>query len=228
MAYLDHDHEHRHKRLAGITGVALVHLVLAAGLTAGLTIKEVLVDQPEVLVGDQIPLPTAPKPTDTPEPAPTPQQRDTRPHVPRPDIAVSSDPIVVQSSDPVESTLPDLVIENAEASGITVLPTPTPSLFTPRNPTPRNSSSSWVTTADYPRLALSRGWEGTVRYQLDISAQGDVESCRIISSSGHDVLDDAACNRIERRARFRPATDRNGMEVAGAYTGSVTWQIPED
>ena len=80
----------------------------------------------------------------------------------------------------------------------------------------------------HPRLALTRGWEGSLTYQLDVSPAGRVVDCRITSSSGYDILDQAACRQITRRARFRPAMDQRGAEVAGAYRGSVTWQIPED
>jgi len=224
MAYLDHDHTH--KRLAGVTGVALVHLVLAAGLTAGLAINYTRPPPPTTTGGEQIPIPPLPDPTDTPEPA------DNRPVTDHPTAPIP--PLPFPTGQPVDPTPQD---PSGPQSGPgtgegppTPPPTPPPSpqpSTPPRPPVPSTASAGWITTEDYPRVALSREWEGTTGYELEINAQGRVAGCRITSSSGHDLLDDAACARLTRRARFRPATGRDGEVVAGSWRGSVTWQIPE-
>lgn len=227
MAYLEHDHTHR--RLAGITGVALVHVVLALGLTAGLTIKEIIVDGENDVDSTfiEVPLPQ-PQPMETPQPTNDMKIIDVPETAPRPPISVTIDPRTVE---PVDTTI-TFPIDTVVDSGHLIMPPPytppTQPTFTPRNPAPSNGPVGWVTTEDYPRLALARGWEGNLTYQLDISPAGRVEDCRVTSSTGFDVLDQAACRQISRRARFRPATDQRGAEVGGTYRGSVTWQIPED
>lgn len=226
MAYLDHNHSH--KRLAGVTGVALVHIVLAIGLTAGLAIKYVEPETGPDTGGTQIPLPPPPPPptdTPTPQPSPTAQAPTTAPVPPIP--LPTSSPIPPTPQDP-PTGVPRTGGEQADGLP---LPPPTPQppqpTYTPRPPVPANGPAGWVTNDDYPRIAINREYEGTVAYRVDVSADGRVQACRIATSSGHDVLDQAACNRIQRRARFRPATDRTGAEVAGTYRGSVSWEIPD-
>ncbi|MEE7625754.1 energy transducer TonB, partial [Methylobacter sp. Wu8] len=56
----------------------------------------------------------------------------------------------------------------------------------------------------YPRIATSRGWEGTVRLLVRVSAEGDSEEITVQTSSGHDVLDEAAIEAVEKW-KFIPA-----------------------
>lgn len=225
MPYLDHDHSH--KRLAGVTGVALVHIVLAVGLTAGLAIDYIRPAPPPPFIGGQIKLPPPP-PTETPEPNTRAQDPVVHDTYIDPPITIS-DPILLPPlpQDPPTGPItytggPAITLPTAPPS-----PAPTPPLFTPRGPVPANGPAGWVTTEDYPRIAISREYEGTVRYRVEVGANGRVEVCSVIATSGFDVLDQAACSRIERRARFRPGIDRNGVEVVGTYSGSVSWQLPD-
>ncbi|MEO5708048.1 MAG: TonB family protein [Alteraurantiacibacter sp.] len=224
MAYLDHNHSH--KRLAGVTGVALVHIVLAIGLTAGLAIKYV---EPKPITetgGWQVPIPT-PTPTETPTATNDPVivDRTSQPLPPIPVPTSSATPLPPTPHDP--PTGPTQTGGEATEGGPIAPPQPPQPTYTPRPPVPANGPAGWVTNDDYPRIAIQREYEGTVVYQVDVSVDGRVQACRVASTSGHDVLDQEACRRIQRRARFRPATDRTGAMVAGTYRGSVSWQIPD-
>jgi len=76
---------------------------------------------------------------------------------------------------------------------------------------PRGSPKrALFTDRDYPAEAVSNHWEGTVRVELTVNERGAVEACRIVQSSGHEVLDAATCNIIITRANFTPAKDDNG------------------
>jgi protein TonB len=44
-------------------------------------------------------------------------------------------------------------------------------------------------------------------------------------SSGESVLDDAACQGMERYARFNPALDAAGNEIAGSYSTTIVYQL---
>ena len=44
---------------------------------------------------------------------------------------------------------------------------------------------------------------------------------------GHPALDAATCDLVTKRARFDAARDNTGKPVAGTYSNSVTWRIPE-
>lgn len=56
----------------------------------------------------------------------------------------------------------------------------------------------------YPGIAVSRGWEGTVRLLVKVSAEGDSEEVTVQHSSGYEVLDEAAIEAVERW-KFIPA-----------------------
>jgi protein TonB len=51
---------------------------------------------------------------------------------------------------------------------------------------------------DYPALARSRGWEGTVLLKIQIEPDGRLEKIQISHSSGYAVLDDSAINSLSR------------------------------
>ncbi|MXO72636.1 energy transducer TonB [Alteraurantiacibacter buctensis] len=225
MAYLDHNHSH--KRLAGVTGVALVHIVLALGLTAGLAIDYIRPAPPPPFEGGQIPLPPPPPPDTREQPDPV------DPRVPP---TAPERPVDLNLPPPLPPVPPTPTDEQITYTGGTDIPLPTPPqppepprppLVTPRGPVPANGPAGWVTTDDYPRIAISREYEGTTRYQVTVGSNGRVQGCSVVASSGFEVLDRTVCDRIERRARFRPGIDRNGVEVAGIYTGSVSWQLPD-
>jgi protein TonB len=56
----------------------------------------------------------------------------------------------------------------------------------------------------YPSIATSRGWEGTVRLLVRVSAEGLSEEVTVQRSSGYDVLDEAAIEAVEKW-KFIPA-----------------------
>jgi protein TonB len=221
MAYLDP--QHTHKRLVGATGVALVHIALALGLAAGLTIKYVEPPKPEIFTGVTV----APPPPPPPDPAPDPEPVVERTRVVQPQPV--PDPVFNLGQLPPSQLTEDFLpfeptfgpVELVAAVGPV-----TPPALAPRAPVPNNGPTGWVTNNDYPQVALRRGWEGDLTYALDVGADGRVDDCRIINSSGRSVLDDAACRMITRRARFDPATNSSGDTVGGTYRGAVSWMIP--
>jgi protein TonB len=78
--------------------------------------------------------------------------------------------------------------------------------------------------ADYPFEARRHGWEGTVIADLTIGTRGVVGKCDVVKSSGYKVLDDTTCNILVKRARFRPARDKDGNSVADVVrTPEIRW-----
>jgi protein TonB len=96
----------------------------------------------------------------------------------------------------------------------------------PPAPPPPNRKGIFDGVADYPPEALRNHWEGTVVADLTIDVHGAVSECRIVRSSGHQVLDDATCNLIKSRATFKPATDDNGNPREDVYrTPPIVWRV---
>jgi TonB family protein len=94
-------------------------------------------------------------------------------------------------------------------------------------PKPEGDKSAWVTMRDYPLLALRNRVQGYVRFRVVVDVNGRVENCTVLSSSGSTSLDDATCDTIMRRARFRPAHDGNNVAQKGSYSGLMRWKLPE-
>lgn len=86
-------------------------------------------------------------------------------------------------------------------------------------PAPRANPSSWFSDADYPARAQREGRSGTVRYTLNVSTDGSVESCQVTGSSGHADLDEATCRIIQRRGHFTGGP--------GKFESTTNWKLPE-
>ena len=59
----------------------------------------------------------------------------------------------------------------------------------------------------YPEVARRQGLEGTVTVFLELSADGRVEDVRLISSSGHPILDNAAIKGFYAVGKFPGKSD---------------------
>jgi protein TonB len=112
-----------------------------------------------------------------------------------------------------------------EGLGVT-LP-PIEPLLDPVAAYPRGNPGNWISTADYKTSWIRRGFTGTARFTLQIDASGKVSGCTITGSTGHAPLDRATCQLLEARAIFNPAKGSDGTAVAGSYSSSVNWTIPE-
>lgn len=84
-----------------------------------------------------------------------------------------------------------------------------------------------ITSADYPVEAVRNGWEGTTDFDLTIAPNGGVAYCAVTHSSGHAVLDDAACQLIVNRALFQQISYANGHPVMRHWSSSVNWRLPK-
>lgn len=103
------------------------------------------------------------------------------------------------------------------------LATPLP----PGAPVPKTDARSWITNDDYPPEALRNNWQGSVQIEWTIDEFGLVRDCKVIESSGHAVLDEAACNLVMRRARYWPSLDKNGAPVPSQSRRRVIWRLSD-
>ena len=75
----------------------------------------------------------------------------------------------------------------------------------------------------YPDAAISRGYEGTVLLNVQVRADGKVQTIRIHQSSGYPSLDDAARDTV-RRWSFVPAR-RGSQPVSGWVVVPVDFSL---
>jgi TonB family protein len=92
----------------------------------------------------------------------------------------------------------------------------------------KSDLSAYVSIDDYPPSAIRHREQGTVRFRLDVGAQGRVTACTVVSSSGSAILDATTCRILRARARFTPATDGAGNPVADSVDGAIHWILPPD
>jgi protein TonB len=78
---------------------------------------------------------------------------------------------------------------------------------------------------NYPESALRAEKEGRVGVRVTIGPDGHVAECSVSSSSGTPALDSAACEGMQRYARFDPALDDAGNPTSGSYSTSVVYKM---
>ena len=221
MAYADINNSNR--KLGTGAAVLLLEAGLAWAVIAGLTMHYTRTPPPKNPEATNFPVPKV-KPPEPEKVNSVPQQPEMARKIIDPPFTLGPTP------------LPTFVAETGDGGGTVLLepphlqppiPDPRPS-FAPKSARPAGKTGNWVTTNDYPTRELREELEGTTRYRLAISAEGRVTNCSVTSSSGSAGLDRAACDNLQHRARFEPATDENGARTAGSYSGTVTWRIPEE
>jgi TonB family protein len=75
----------------------------------------------------------------------------------------------------------------------------------------------------YPAEALRNEWTGESTIAFLIGADGTVKEAKILKSSGHDILDEAAKDALSQ-CRFKPAR-KDGQPVASWQPVQYVWAI---
>jgi protein TonB len=68
----------------------------------------------------------------------------------------------------------------------------------------RNLAGAVARHQRYPRLAQIRQWQGTTLLQLELAAEGQLQSVRVLSSSGHEILDQQAIDMVRAATPLPP------------------------
>jgi protein TonB len=213
---------------AALAGALGIPAAVGALLVVGLAVTVAVRPPPPPLTGFTVtPTPIPPPPPVDPveQKTTSKQQATTTSTITRPDVIPFD-----FATTPVDS-LPGV----DDLAGVAVgpvdfgIPKPTPSAspFDPVGARPRNNPGRWVVDSDYRSSWLRQGLEGSASFALGIDATGKVTGCTLTRSTGHAVLDAATCELVTKRARFDAARDDTGKPVAGTFTGSITWNIPE-
>lgn len=197
------------------------------------------------------PTPAAPRPTPTPTPpeakapgkAPPPKtttKENSRriaitEKIPQ-QVALEEDSPPEEPSPPQASSLPTQTpaMEPAPA-GVPSPPRPQGQSFQqPKKAASAPSASSVANTLhppryrlnprpEYPALATRRRWQGEVLLRALVDAQGDVTRVEVESSSGHDILDQAALKTV-RHWKFHPARDGE-QNVSGEVCLPIRFEL---
>lgn len=218
MAYADQ--KMSGNKITAIIIVALIHIFVGYALVTGLAYeaaKKVISKVTTVDIKEEV------KKEEPPPPPPKQEQAPPPPIAPPVKINVATTPpqitTVVTAPPP-----PPVIVMSAPP------PAPPPPPPAPKGPSsavqPRGNPGTWATPNDYPSRALREERTGTTGFRVTVGTDGRVVDCSITSSSGHADLDQATCDNVRRRARFKPAME-NGTAVQSSYSNRVRWVIPE-
>lgn len=222
MAYADQ--EMSGSRIVSIVIVALIHVAVGYLLISGLAIsaaKEVIERVTTVDIEE-------PEPEPEEEPPPPPPEQETAPPppvAPPPPMNISPAPPPIRTQTNIPPPAPPAlrIPPPAPAAPPAPPPPPPPSQARPASP---DGQARWQRRIieNYPSRALRREIEGTVGVSVTVSADGRVSSCRV-TRSADPILDQAACDDMERYARFNPALDDAGRPTTGSWSTNIVYQI---
>ena len=117
----------------------------------------------------------------------------------------------------------------AETASATITPVPVAQkavaqpVDAPLTPPLANADYLHNPAPSYPDVAISRGYEGTVLLNVQVRADGKVQTIQIHQSSGYPSLDDAARDTV-RRWSFVPAR-RGSQPVSGWVVVPVDFSL---
>lgn len=229
MTYASHTRRPNPAALAGALGIpGAFGALLVVGLAVTVT---VVPDKPNPQgrnIPTTVPLPPPPPPTPDKPRMDNKTSKPTAtdgPIITLPPIVDTDGPFIDEG--PWIDTIPGTGTGTGTGEFEIPIPTPSTSPFKPVGAAARGNPGKWVTNADYRPRWIRENMTGSARFTLSIDANGKVSGCTITRSTGHAELDDATCLLVTKRARFDAARDAYGKPVAGSYSNTVNWNIPE-
>lgn len=204
-------------RVVAIVIVVLIHLALGYTLVTGLAysatqkiierVTTIDIEEPE------------PEPEELPPPPPPEEVMPPPPVAPPPPINVSVTPPQIQTVTTPPPPAPVIPIAAPPPA-----PPPPPSQARGVRP---DGQARWASRIqqNYPSRAVRDGTEGTVGVSVTVGADGRVSACSVTSSSGSSILDQAACNGMERYARFDPALNDAGNPISASWSTRIVYRL---
>ena len=185
------------------------------------TLEVLLVAQPEEPPRALEPAP----PPARPEPATRkPRSVGLAPQHPKEAFEAPREPAPValpEAASPRTEPAPAIVTRAPEPAPVAAVATPSPDLLAGYG----NSVSRLLARhREYPRVALMRGWEGTVTMRLRVASGGKLIEAKVESSSGHPVLDTQALEMVKRVAAL-PAPPEGLREREFAVLVPVVFRL---
>ncbi|MBU8975066.1 TonB family protein [Lysobacter sp. MMG2] len=195
-------------RIAANTGTLLINgavvLALLVPLSQQIVQAPVQRDDAIQIVQLEKPKPIVPLPPDPVEIVRKPPPPTSQPvRTPQPVARVEQQVVDSQPGD-VAITAPDVAIDT------------TPSLEPVAPPAAAQLQALVSPPPPYPGDAMRAGLSGTVELEILVGADGQPLDVRVVRSSGHRVLDQAARRTVLSKWRFQPATrDGRAVEALG-------------
>ena len=134
-------------------------------------------------------------------------------------------PHLEQPAQPQVTTAPIPLVDVATAEAPPIYTTPDPVIPQPAIPDSGASGlTNTHTTPPYPIEARTLSHQGTVLLQMVVTAQGDVASASIVTSSGFAELDQAAIAWVVGHWKYKPAM-QSGNAVPSQTQAAVKFDL---
>lgn len=121
----------------------------------------------------------------------------------------------------------------------TVATAPPPPVTTVAKPPPAPPKAAPVASSDplrpimrthtlppYPPISVRLNEQGTTLMEVHITTEGNVDDCKVVTSSSSERLDSAACDYVKSRWRWQPPTNQ-GTPTAVSTRVSVKWDLKD-
>ena len=82
------------------------------------------------------------------------------------------------------------------------------------------------TLPPYPPISVRLNEQGTTLMEVHITAEGNVDECKVLQTSSSERLDQAACEYVKQRWRWQPPTNQ-GTPTAVSTRVSVKWDLKD-
>ena len=189
-------------RASSVAIVAAIHVVAILGLVAALNqgaIMEQLADIKATVEAEKTP-PKAPPP-------------------PPPDLVKPPPPVAI---------VPDFTVATAPPpAAVTTAPKPPPA--PPKavaSSDPLRPIARTRTLPPYPPISVRLNESGTTLMEVHITTEGNVDDCKVITSSSSERLDQAACDHVKRVWRWQPPNSK-GQPIDATTRVQVTWDLKD-
>jgi TonB family protein len=131
----------------------------------------------------------------------------------------------VSSAEHPGARIPELPAHAATENRIQIAVPPGGEDAIPVQPAVPIEPDSWLTSDDLK--TVPNRWEAAFRLQWTVQKGGRVTDCKAVEGSGHPELDEAFCNLIVLRARYKPARNAKGAPVDSLDGRRIVWRLPD-
>jgi protein TonB len=150
----------------------------------------------------------------------TPKEKPKAPPPPPPDLVKPPPPVAIVPEFQVATAPPPPVRTEAPK------PPPPPPKAVVAASDPLKPIMRTHTLPPYPPISVRLNEAGTTLMEVHITTEGNVDDCKIITSSSSERLDNAACDYVKRVWRWQPPTNQ-GAPVAVSTRVSVKWDLKD-
>jgi protein TonB len=140
------------------------------------------------------------------------------PPPPPPDLVKPPPPVAIVPEFTVATAPPPPVTTQPKAP-----PAPPPKVAAPASD-PLRPIMRTHTLPPYPPISVRLNEQGTTLMEVHITAEGNVDDCKVLQTSSSDRLDQAACEYVKSRWRWQPPTNQ-GTPTAVSTRVSVKWDL---